>query len=100
MKLISKGRDTGSNRKDLIATQETPAINGQVGEPNEPCLTDDQSQRVIDPVQPGMPLPEDTVPEQPETSQRASKTPQPTERRSTRGRLIRTPIRFEDYCQP
>ena len=75
------------NRKDLIATQESPEIDNHVGESDEPRLTDDQSQRVIDPVQPGMPLPEDTAPEQPETSQRAPEIPQPTQRRSTRGRF-------------
>ena len=87
-------------RKDLIATRESPAIDSRVGEPDEPPLADDQSQRVLDPVQPGTPLPEDTAPERPETSQRAPETPQPTERRSTRGRLIWTPVRFKDYCQP
>ena len=49
------------NRKDLIATQESPEINNHAGESDESCLTDDQSQRVIDPVQPGMPSPEDTA---------------------------------------
>ena len=88
------------NRNDLIATRESPAIDSRVGEPDEPPLADDQSQRVLDPVQPDTPLPEDTAPERPETSQRAPETPQPTERRSTRGRLIRTPVRFKDYCQP
>ena len=84
----------------MIATQERPEIDNHVGESDEPRLTDDQSQRVIDPVQPGRPLPEDTAPERPDTSQRAPEIPQPTERRSTRGRLIRTPIHFKDYCQP
>ena len=48
------------NRKDLIATQESPEIDNNVGESDEPRPTDDQSQRVIGPVQPGVPLPEDT----------------------------------------
>ena len=85
-------------RKDLIATQESPEIDNHVGESDEPRLTDDQSQGVIDPVQPGMPLTEDTTPERPETSQRAPEIPQPDQRRFTRGRLIRTPIRLKDYC--
>lgn len=85
----------------MIATQERPEIDNYAGESDEPPLTDDQSQRVIDPVQPGRPLPEDTAPERLETSQRAPEIPQPTERRSTRGCLIRTvtPIRLKDYCQ-
>ena len=36
------------NRKDLIATRESPAIDSRVGEPDEPPLADDQSQRVLD----------------------------------------------------
>ena len=63
------------NRKDLIATQ------------------------IIDPVQPGKPLSKDTASERPETSHRAPEIPQLTERRSIRGRLIRTPIRLKDYSQ-
>lgn len=88
------------NRKDLMATPESPEIDNHVGESDEPRLTDDQSQRVIDPVQPGMPLPEDMVPERQEISQRAPEIPQPTQRRSNRGHLIRTLIHLKDYCQP
>ena len=51
------------NRKDLIATQERPEMDNHVGESDEPPLTDDQCQRVINPVQPGRPLPEDTAPD-------------------------------------
>ena len=87
-------------RKDLVATQESPEIDNHVGESDGPRITDGQSQRVIDPVQPRMPLPEDTAQERPETSQRAPEIPQPTPRRSTRGRLIRTPIRLKDYSKP
>ena len=87
-------------RKDLIVTQESPEIDNHVGESDEPHMTDDQSQRFIDPVQPGVPLPEDTAQERPETSQTAPEIPQPTPRRSARGRLIRTPIRLKDYSKP
>ena len=46
-----EGKRYRRNRKDLIATRESPAIDSHVGEPNEPPLSDDQSQRVVDPVQ-------------------------------------------------
>ena len=95
-----EGKRYRRNRKDLIATRESPAIDNHVPEPDEPPLSDDQSQRAVDPVQVDTPLPEDTAPERRETPQRPPEIPQPTERRSTRGRLIRTPIRFKDYCQP
>ena len=36
------------NRKDLIATQESPAIDSYVEQPDEPPLSGDQSQRVVD----------------------------------------------------
>ena len=88
------------NWKDLTATQESPEIDNHAAELDEPRLTDDQFQRVTDPVQPGMPSPEDTAPERQEISQRAPEIAQPTRRRSTRGRLIRTPIPLKDYCQP
>ena len=80
-----EGTGYRTNWKDLIATQERPEIDNHAGESDEPPLTDDQAQRVIDPVQPGTPLPEDTAPERPETSQRAPEIPQQTERRSTGG---------------
>ena len=80
-----EGTGYRTNWKDLIATQERPEIDNHAGESDEPPLTDDQAQRVIDPVQPGRPLPEDTAPERPETSQRAPEIPQQTERRSTGG---------------
>ena len=95
-----EGKRYRRNRKDLVATRESPAIDSHVAEPDEPPLSDDQSQRVVDPVQLDTPLPEDTAPERRETPQRPPEIPQPTERRSTSGRLIRTPIRFKDYCQP
>ena len=63
------------NRKDLIATQESPAIDGNAREPDEPRLTEDQAPRAIDPVQPGMLLPKHTAPERTEISQRAPETP-------------------------
>lgn len=46
----------------MIATQESSAVEDRVREPDEPRLMDDQAQRVIDLVQPGTPLPEDTTP--------------------------------------
>lgn len=86
--------------KDLIAIQESPGVDSDVEEPDKPPLSDDQSQGVVEPVQPGTPLLEDTNPGRPETPQRPPESPQPTERRSTRGRVIKTPIRFKDYRQP
>ena len=38
-----KGKRYRRNRKDLIVTQESPAINSHVGEPDEPPLSDDLS---------------------------------------------------------
>ncbi|KAL9976868.1 hypothetical protein ACROYT_G014206, partial [Oculina patagonica] len=98
--VVIEGKRYRRNRKDLIATQESPAIDSHVEETDESLPSDDQSQRVIDPVQPGTPLPAHTTPERPGTPQRPPEIPQPSERRSTRGRLIRTPIRFKDYCPP
>ena len=54
-----EGKRYRRNRKDLIATQESPATNSHVEKPDEPPLSDDQSQRVVDPVQPATPLLED-----------------------------------------
>ena len=39
-----KGKRYRRNRKDLIATQESPATDSHVEKPDEPPLSDDQSQ--------------------------------------------------------
>lgn len=60
--VVLEGKRYRRNRKDLIATQESPGVDSHVEEPDEPPLSDDQSQRVVEPVQPGTPLLEDTAP--------------------------------------
>ena len=53
--VVFEGKRYRRNRKDLIVTQESPGVDSHVEEPNEPPLSDDESQRVVGPVQPGTP---------------------------------------------
>lgn len=85
------------NRKDKD-TQVCPGV-----DPDEPPLSDDQTQRVIEPVLQGTSLPEDTAPGRLETPQRPQSWQPPAnwiERRYIRGRIIKTSIRFKGYFQP
>ena len=98
-----EGKRYRRNRTNLIAIRESPTIDSHVGEPDEPPLSDDQSQRIVDPVQPDTPLPEDSQlqnDQRPLMIKKPPEIPQPTERRSTKGYLIRSPICFKDYCHP
>lgn len=53
LEVVIEGKRCRRNRKDLTATQESPGVDSHVEEPDKPPLSDGQSQRVVDPVQPG-----------------------------------------------
>ena len=88
-----EGKRYRRNRKHLIVTREKPEEDCPIEELVDPPIPYHQAQKPVSIDQPDSPPTEDSAQEPPEI-------PQPAERRSTRGRLIRTPVRFRDYCQP